>query len=230
MYNAALREIGNGYYYWAGSSYGSYYTMDLGSSGKNTFFTDTLFRDANANGVYDAGEGIPGIAVRLMVGSQRQTNYCISSAVGSFAVPSQAITAGAVASVVLSNTAATNVTLSMPTDYSAFTNFTLAPGQERVYGSFVQPSGSANAGLRNVVPQAPLVIASQLVLAKTSQGFLLSWVSQSGLQYLPQWSRDAKSWNSLSPNSQAGTGGVMTFLDGTPAADRRLYRLTISGP
>lgn len=230
MYNAALREIGNGYYYWASSTYGRYYTMDLGSSGKNAFFTDTLFRDANTNGVYDAGEGIGGIAVRLMVGSQRQTNYSISSDLGTFAVPIQSITAGAVVSVVLSNSASTNITLTLPKDYTTFTTFSLASRQERVFGTFIQPSGSANVGLRTVTPQSTSIVSSQLSVAKNGQGFVLSWSSQSGLQYLPQWSHDAAGWSNLTPSPQAGTGGTMTLLDGTPAGDRRFYRLVISGP
>jgi len=230
MYNAAFREIGNGYYYWAASTYGRYYTMDLGSSGKNAFFTDTLFRDANANGVYDSGEGIGAVVVRLTVGSLGQSTYGISSEVGSFAVPLQSITSGAVVSVVLSNTAATNVTLTLPRDYSTFTSFSLASHQERVFGTFVEPSGTANVGLRNVTPQSASIMSSQLTVVKASQSFMLSWSSQTGLQYLPQWSHDAENWSNLIQTPEAGTGGTMSLLDGAPTADRRFYRLVITGP
>ena len=63
MYNSNFREVGLGYYYWSSSTYKMYYTMDLGSSGNNSFFTDTLFNDANANGVYDQAEAVSGVAV-----------------------------------------------------------------------------------------------------------------------------------------------------------------------
>ncbi len=229
MYNAALREIGDGYYYWASSSYGRYYTMDLGTSGNNAFFTDTLFRDANGNGLYDAGEGVPGIAVRLVVGGQRQANYAVSSSVGSFAVPIQSISAAATVSVVLSNSAATNVTLSLPLNYSAFTNFTLTAGQERVYGTFVKSSATANVGLRSVTPGSAAIVSSRLAVARTGQNFTLSWSSQSGLQYQPQWSHDAQAWTNLGSTPQPGTGGTVSFVDTMPAADRRFYRLSIVG-
>jgi hypothetical protein len=229
MYNAALREIGNGYYYWASSTYGRYYTMDLGSCGNNTFFTDTFFQDANANGIYDSGEGVAGIAVRLMVGSVRQNSYGVSSSSGSFAVPSQSIAPGTVVSVVLSNTATTNITLSIPRDYASFTNYTLAAGQERIYGTFIQPSGTANVGFRSVTPAAASIVSTRVALSKTGQGFTLTWSSQSGLQYQPQWSHDSKVWSNLVTSPQPGTGGTMTFVDSAPAADRRVYRLTILG-
>ncbi len=227
MYNAAFREIGDGYYYWAASTYVRYYTMDLGSSGNTAFFTDTFFHDGNANGIYDAGEGLQGIAVRLAVGPLRLDSYNVSSATGSFAVPIQSITPGALVSVILSNTAATNITLSVPRNYSSYTNFVLASGQERVYGTFIQPTATANVGLRNVVALRPSVTGPKLAVGRTSQGFTLSWPSQTGLQYQPQWSRDSLTWSNLTSSPQLGTGSMMTFVDGSPAADRRLYRLSI---
>jgi hypothetical protein len=228
MYDPALREIGNGYYYWAASTYGRYYTMDLGSSGVTAFFTDTLFRDANGNGVYDSGEGLPGIAIRLAVGSQRQSAYAVSSATGSFAVPIQSIPAGAMVSVILSNTATTNVTLTLPRDYFSLTNFTLAAGQERSYGVFTQPASTANVGLRSVTARTSSIVSPQLGITKAGQGLTLQWVSQSGLRYQPQWSRDSLTWSNLTTAPQTGTGGTLTFVD-TTVADRRFYRLSILG-
>ncbi|MGH7969975.1 MAG: hypothetical protein ACREIC_14730, partial [Limisphaerales bacterium] len=111
-----------------------------------------------------------------------------------------------------------------------FTTFGLAPGQERVFGTFIEPSGTANVGLRNVAPQSSSIVTSQLSVLKTSQGLMLSWPSQSGLQYLPQWSHDAQGWVNLIQTPQAGTGATMSLLDGAPAADRRFYRLVITGP
>src|SRR5204863_4812076 len=95
----------------------SYYTMDLGSSGNNCFFTDTLFQDLNGNGTFEQNEAMGGVAIRLMTGGVEFGNYDISSAVGSFAIPIQAIAADATVQVVLSNATATAVTLSIPRDY-----------------------------------------------------------------------------------------------------------------
>jgi hypothetical protein len=63
--------------------------MDLGSSGSTCFFTDTLFRDANTNGLYDQTEEIPGVSVTLLVGGVPHSYFDLSSAVGSFAIPIQ---------------------------------------------------------------------------------------------------------------------------------------------
>ena len=95
MYDSGLREIGNGYFYWAGSTYGRYYKMDLGSDSSNSFFSDTVFRDLNGNGVYDAGEGVPGIVILLKSGSTNHNYFDISADVGSFAIPIQSLTVGA---------------------------------------------------------------------------------------------------------------------------------------
>ena len=229
MYNAALREIGDGYYYWSASTYGRYYTMDLGTSGNHVFLTDTLFQDKNGNGVYDSGEGVPAIAVRLMAGSQRQSSFDLSSGVGSFAVPIQSISPGAVVSVLLSNTAATNITLSVPVNYASLTNFSLAAGQERVYGTFVQPAGTANIGLRSVTPMPSAISSSRISVTKAGSVVTLTWPSQAGLQYQLQWSHDAQTWSNLG-SSLPGTGGAVTFVDSAPATDHRLYRLSILGP
>ena len=228
MYDPALREIGNGYYYWAASMYDRYYTMDLGSSGVTAFFTDTFFRDANGNGIYDSGEGLSGIAIRLAVGPLRQSTYAVSSATGSFAVPIQSIAAGALVSVVLSNTAATNITLTLPRNYFSFTNFILAAGQERIYGVFTQPASTSNVGLRSVTPSPTSIVSPQLGIAKAGQGLTLNWVSQSGLRYQAQWSRDSRTWSNLTASPQTGTGGTLTFVD-TTVTDRRFYRLSILG-
>jgi hypothetical protein len=227
MYNANLREIGNGYYYTSTSSYGRYYTMDLGSSGRNDFFTDTLFFDANNNGVYDAGEGLSGVAVRLAVGSTKQDAINLSSSVGSFAVPINSIAAGATVSVVLSNSAATNITLNLPRDYASFTTLTLAPHQEKTFGTFLQPATTANVGLRSVTPSPTSTTQPNLVLGRSGQNIVLSWVSQTGLQYQPQWSHDALVWSNLLSSAQPGSGGVMTFTNTAPPTDRRFYRLVV---
>ena len=107
MYNSAFREIGDGYFYWSSSTYKSYYTMDLGSSGNTCFFTDTLFHDANTNGLYDQTEGISGVSITLLVNGILHSYFDLSSSVGSFAIPIQSIAANASVQVVVSNTTVT---------------------------------------------------------------------------------------------------------------------------
>ena len=165
MYNSALREIGDGYYYWSSSSYGRYYTMDLGSSGSTCFFTDTLFRDANSNGIYDQAEAIAGVSITLLVGGVPHSYFDLSSAVGSFAIPIQSIATAAPVQVVLSNTTTASVTLNIPRDYGNYTTVALAPGGSRAFGVFTKPSGARNVGFRNVTPALLPIAAPRLALS-----------------------------------------------------------------
>ena len=186
MYNAALREIGNGYYYWGSSTYGRYYTMDLGSYGSTRFLTDTLFHDANGNATYDQGEGVSGVRISLLVAGTAHSSFDISAAVGSFALSIQSIAAGAAVQVVLSNTTSSQVTLSIPRNYQTFTVVTLAARQSRTFGTYTQPAEIRNVGLRDVVPAAPPVVAPPLLLSRSGPDFLLRWLSETNLEYLPQ--------------------------------------------
>ena len=231
MYNSVLREIGNGYYYWSSSTYKSYYTMDLGSSGNNCFFTDTLFRDANSNGLYDQGEGIAGLSVTLLVGGNLHGYFDLSSAVGSFAIPIQSIATAAAVQVVFSNTTAATITLSVPRDYHVYTTVALAPGEGRVFGTFSKPAGVRNVGLRDVSPLLPALVPPRLAIARSGTNILLAWPSENGLQYLPQRSTNFLVWSNLTAGYQAGTGSNMTCSDpAAVAGNRKFYRLLIQRP
>ena len=230
MYGSGFREIGNGYFYWASSSYDRYYTMDLGSDGSSCFFSDTAFRDLNGNGVYDAGEGIPGVAIRLKVGSTPQSYYDVSVDAGSFAIPIQSIAAGASVTVVLSNTTAASLTLSIPTNYSTLQSVVLAAGQAHTYGVFSKPSGKNNAGFRNVAPATAPIVPVLLEISFSAPDVQLRWPSQAGSDYQPQWTSDFQTWNNLTPNALAGTGSNLTYLDAGPSSPSRFYRLRITSP
>ncbi len=227
MYNGGLREIGSGYYNWSSSTYKSYYTMDLGSSGNNCYFTDTIFHDANGNGIYEQTESVPGVAIRLLVGSAPSSYYDISSAVGSFAIPIQSIAAGATVQVVVSNTTSTTLTLSIPQDYWSFCTTSLAPGESRLYGTFVRPATTGNVGLRNV---APALVAPVLTIVPAGTSILLGWSSALGLEYQPQWTTDFVSWNALTNSFVPGTGSNLTYLDSATSPGARFYRLFIRKP
>lgn len=227
MYNSAFREIGNGYYYWTSSTYWNYYTMDLGSSSRNCYFTDTLFLDANGDGVYQSSEAVPGVAIRLLAGGNGLSSYDISSAVGSFAIPIQSVASNSVVQVVLSNTTTSSVTLSIPRDYSNYMAVSLAPGESRVYGTFIQPATSRNVGLRDVTPTQMPLVAARLNLSLAGASATLRWTSVSGLTYQPQWTTDFVTWTNLTDSVLPGTGGDMTCTDVSPAPGGRFYRLLI---
>jgi len=231
MYNSALREIGDGYYYWSASTYGSYYTMDLGSSGSTCFFTDTLFHDANTNGLYDQTEAVPGVSITLLVAGVPHSYFDLSSAVGSFAIPIQTIAAAASVQVVLSNTTAASVTLSIPRDYRNYTTVTLAPGGCRAFGVFTKLSGALNVGFRDVTPTLLPIAAPCLALAPSGTNIQLAWPSANSLQYLPQRSANLLVWTNLTAGYLAGTGGNMTWLDSSKGTgNRQFYRLLIRQP
>jgi len=233
MYHVNLREIGNGYYYWEASDYRRYYTMDLGVSGVDYFFTDTLFRDANSNGVYEAAEAVGGVAVRLLVDGSPTSHYDISSSVGSFAIPIGAIVPSSTVQVVLSNTTAATLALTIPVDYWTNRALTLAPGESRVCGTFTTGAtwgGRRNIGLRNITPPAPPA-APYLHLARLGADMQLEWLSAVGVQYQPLWSTNFQVWNNLTANPLNGTGTNLTCLDvGATAHERRFYRLQVIQP
>ncbi len=155
MYDSTLREIGIGYSFSGSSTYQSYYTMALGSSGSSCFFTDTTFEDVNGNGVYDQTEGVPDVMLMLVVETSVQSFSDVSSAVGSFAVPIDSIPGGSAVQVVLANIGTAAVTLSVPRDYRTYTTVTLAPGEERVLGTFIRAAEARNVGFRDLTHVSP---------------------------------------------------------------------------
>ena len=205
--------------------------MDLGSSGNNCFFTDTLFRDSNTNGVYDQSEGISGVSITLVAGDAVHGSFDISTAVGSFAIPIQSIAASSLVQVVLSNTSAASITMSVPRDYHTYTAFALAPGEGRVYGTFSKPATVRNLSLRELTPIQPRIVPPQLAIAPTGTGILLTWHSEAGVLYLPQRTTNLLVWTNLATGYQPGTGSSMTWQDSAAAGgNRSFYRLLAVWP
>ncbi len=231
MYNSGLREIGNGYYNLSTSQYRTYYTMDLGASGSTCFFTDTIFRDANANGTYEQSEAVAGVAIRLQVGSSPGSYYDISTASGSFAIPIQSIAGAAIVQVVLSNTTSASLTLSVPRDYNNYSTVSLAPNESRVYGTFIRPASARNIGLRDLTPVAIAPInPPPLSITASGNSILLRWNSDKSLEYQPQWSTNQIIWSGLTNIFLPGTGGIMSYLDATSGQEAKWYRLFIRKP
>ena len=184
--NANAREIGLGYYQRrlpqniGGINYlvtRDYYTQDVGLRSAWSFFTDTMYFDANGNGIYDAGEGAGGVEIRLQVNGVLSAWCDRSSASGSFAVPMQDIAAGSTVDVVLVNSAATPRLLTLPQGYEAQGDLELAPGEARVVGRFLRPPALANAGFRDVALYLGVDVAA------AAGGLQLSFEAHPGLTY-----------------------------------------------
>lgn len=152
MFRAAMREIGTGYFVWPASRFKIYCTMDLGGPELPDFLTCTLFHDATGPGIYSVGCGVGGIRVDLRCGRTVHEDFDVSTAVGSFAVPLSGITTGTNVEVLLTNTNAAPVTLTIPRDYERSLTFDIAPGEQRAFGFFTKTADGINAGFRNVTP------------------------------------------------------------------------------
>jgi hypothetical protein len=230
MFNNAFREIGDGYFFWSSSTYQRYFTMDLGCSGNHCFFTDTIFADTNHNSLYDQGEGVAGIMVTLVVGGVLSSNYDLSSAVGSFAIPIQTISSGAAVQVVISNTTPASLHLTIPRDYRNYSAVTLTPGEMQVVGSFTQAASRGNFGFRDLTTGQALVPAP-LMIAASPAGISLVWPTELGLEYQPQWTTDFIVWTDLTSVSQVGTGLPIAIVDtAAHTMGPRFYRLLIRSP
>jgi hypothetical protein len=85
IHNPALREVGIGVVPGYHPNVGpQVVTQDFGSrNGLSPFVTGVVYYDLNANGAYDAGEGIGGVTVTV-AGS---TYYAVSATSGGYAVP-----------------------------------------------------------------------------------------------------------------------------------------------
>ena len=115
------------------------------------FFTDTLFRDANNNGRYDAGEGLGGLGVSLLqepapsrIASGR------SAASGGFAVPVPSdLPSGDPLTVLIHNLSLSPVEISVPRSFSELETIAIPAGKSVRVGTF-PAHGQDNAGFRHL--------------------------------------------------------------------------------
>ncbi|HWB07308.1 MAG TPA: CAP domain-containing protein [Verrucomicrobiales bacterium] len=227
--SASYREIGNGYFFWQAASYDHYYTMDLGTR-SDSFFTDTLFYDANGNGKYTQGEGVGGVRVSLRINGAEHAFYDIAAAPGSFAVPVTSITRGVTVEVWLTNTNGSAVTLSIPRSYQTLEAMPLAAGGSAIAGTISHPGSGVNFGFRNLTKATTVPVSvPPVTLTKSGSAVQVAWQSQSGLQYQAQWSGNLNAWTDFAGGFRNGTGGVMTQAD-TSTAAKRYYRLKVRRP
>lgn len=147
--NALSREVGIGF---ATSNVTRYIEQDFGFTGSNVFFTCSLFLNTNANVIYDNGEGVVGVEVRLWQGGLEAPWFDVSGSAGGFAVPLWGLATGDLVFVTLVNTSAVPVTLDLAYDFGSVGRVTLTSGQSRIIGTFDHRAADRNVGLRNVVP------------------------------------------------------------------------------
>lgn len=86
---AQHRECGIGYGFNAGSTYRNYYSIHTGyRTADSAWLTGVVYADLNANGLYDAGEGLAGVAVDATGPANLST---VTNAAGGWSI---AVTAG----------------------------------------------------------------------------------------------------------------------------------------
>lgn len=154
--NSLGREIGLGIYttnYLNGIQRVTedFYTQDFGADSTNHFFTETIFNDANTNSVYDEGEGVGGIEIRLWDGTNQAAWYDVAGASGSFAVPINSLTDGHTIRVELTNTNTSSRTLTFPLGYTTLAAVTLTNQETFIAGTYTQPAGITNVGFRDLI-------------------------------------------------------------------------------
>ncbi len=228
MFNRNFREIGNGHFYWASSTNLNNYGLSLGRAGSHRFFTGTLFQDVNGNRGYTQGEGRGGVKVELVTGGVAHTNYDVSTSVGSFAIPTGEIYEGAMVRVVLTNTTASPVTVSVPRNYDTLETIVMGPNESRPWGQFVLGDPDLNYGFSDAeLPTEFITLtpANREHSASAGSGFSfavdgnVNWTAASN----QGWLRVAA--------GQSGTGaGTITYeMDAQTFGDPRVGLITLTG-
>ncbi len=219
-YKYNLREIGVGF---AGGGGWDYYTEDFGRRSSNHFFTCTLFNDANTNRMYNEGEGVGNVQVHLWNGTNEALWYDESQASGSFAIPINDLPDGAAIEVELRNTNASSKRLTLPLGYNTLGLVELSNNESFAYGTFVQPLGTTNVGLRNVTPY----LAADIVVAGTNA--VVPFDALGRVTYRLEYCDDGSmtnwfAWSTLTVTNQSGafTSGI------PPAVNARSYRVVLT--
>lgn len=155
-----------------------------------------VYRDANGNGAYDPGEGVPGITVVPASG----VHYAMTSASGGYAFPYEA------------GTGSLAVT---------FSGGTLAAPVAR---GFARTGANVKLDLEITGQAAPPAFVTGTAAWNPLQGFTVTVSGSPGARFILQQTADLASWTSLATNTLSGTTQTVT-LGPTPGAIARLYRL-----
>jgi uncharacterized protein YkwD len=209
--NATAREVGLGTFRTNYFSAGFYYTedydtQDFGRTSSNHFFTDTMFSDANTNGMYDEGEGVSNVEVHLWNGTNEAAWYDVSQPSGNFAVPINDLPDGRTIAVQVVNRSGSARWLTMPTGYTTLGELYLTNNGAAVYGLFTQPSSYTNVGFRNTAA----VFAESLTGAGTNMSIAFSALRRAAYDVQ---SRDSPWTNWTTFVTVTGTGMTASAID-----------------
>ena len=225
MLNSTAREIGIGTFRTNAfvnpffRTY-DYDVEDFGRTSSNHFFTDTIFFDANTNGVYDEREGVGQVEVHLWNGGGEALWYDTSQTSGSFAIPINDLPDASEIWIELRNAgASTNITL--PFGYTAAGDITLSNNASFWLGSYRQPNGITNVGFRNMVPAV-----QQDTAINVSEGLRLTFESFRRATYLVEYSETGPSGPWFNAGSLTATTSTTSVTLPT-TGDTRIYRVSL---
>jgi hypothetical protein len=211
------REIGLGYAKLASSTH--YDVHDYAMPFSNVFFfTDTVFCDGNTNGLYNEGEGVAGIEVRLWNGTNEAPWYDMSQASGSFAIPIESLPAGKAIRVELRNASGSNRVVTLPLGFNTLGEIALTNGQSFAWGEFAQPAAPTNIGFRNSAPGVSTTIA------RDGAGVAIAFLTLGRVAYRVD-GLDAPATNWIAWTNVTATGMTMRVTDPAPAT-HRWYRVS----
>lgn len=165
--NSDAREIGLGHartnWYQYAAGWHQFYTedwtaYDFGKRWSIHFFTDTIFYDSNSNGVYNQGEGLSNIEVRIWNGTNENDWYDMSETNGSFTIPVTNMPDGNEITVQLVNKRGSNVTITVPIGFYTVGELLLTNNESFNYGTYIQSIGPTNRDFRCVKPTTSLAM------------------------------------------------------------------------
>ena len=136
-----------------------YYTEDLGLRAGWHFLTDTVWQDANRNGIYDPNEGVAGVEIRAYQEGVEGAWYDVSQSSGSFALPIQDFGDNHPVEVRLVNPGDQDKTLTLSAGFFAQGEVVVPAHGTLRLGTFVQPGTETNRGFRDVVPDFGMHVA-----------------------------------------------------------------------
>lgn len=201
-----------------------YTCTDFGRTGSNIFFNCSIFNDTNTNKIYNAGEGIPGIEIRLFQNTNEAPWYDSSGSAGGFAVPLWGLSTGAEVTVKLVNTNLATATFNIAYDYGRNGRLVLTSGEHRVIGTFLHAATNLNAGFRNLIPWTqPARITTE------TNGTSVTFPTWEGIPYQIQSFDPLTStqWTAIVNGTGTTTGQTLSVTDTTSGTSTaRLYRIT----
>lgn len=223
-YNENGGEVGFGHSYDASSTWGNYYTMDMGVRTTTYLFTGALFTDSDGDDEYDQGEGVAGIKVTVLVGGIATDWYDVSEVAGSFAIPVSDVPVDTLAKIQLLNTTSNAITLAIPIDYSTCTNVALNASETLNLGFFTRMSSDVNLGLRDLT----LFTSAPAPEATIWNAVEVAWSSISGVYYQVQWAPalDTNDWHDLG-DPVLGNGSTNSVFYRTSGTVQRFFRVTV---